>query len=157
MKGTGLLCFVGHLAVERNQFGLVLMAMKVCTCIYISILFHAIIVSDIYNILLLYFLTVPDLVVFANSSFTNINGRRELNQGLSVLNFRQLFSFRTTEENVQGVFLTSYFNGPSDSDFILPNSNIGGTYTCKSGNQSQNVSVNLRSIRINLVMLLLWS
>uniref|UniRef100_A0A1X7UBR3 Ig-like domain-containing protein n=1 Tax=Amphimedon queenslandica TaxID=400682 RepID=A0A1X7UBR3_AMPQE len=88
---------------------------------------------------------IPDVAVFANSSFIIINGRRELNQGVSVLDFMRLFSFRTSEENSQGVFLTSYFNGlSSDSDFLLPDSNIGGTYMCMSGNQSQSVSVSLR-------------
>lgn len=86
---------------------------------------------------------VQDVTEFMNSSFTNIGSRRNLNDGLSVRDFRGLYSFRVSNGSLQGVFLISYINQP---DFILPNSSIGGTYTCLSGNNAISVSINVRSM-----------
>ena len=90
---------------------------------------------------------VQGITTFLNSSFTLTNdGKRKLNEGLSVHDFRrQLFSYSFDEsDNVQQ--LISYMDFESRSDFILPDSSIAGTYTCTSGNQSQAVSINLRSM-----------
>ena len=129
------------------------MAMKVCAC---NLFWSINTLLFIIYYLLFCFSTVQDAADFANSSFIIINNRRELNQGLSVLDFRQLFSFRLSEENFRGVYLTSYYNPNRRNDFILPNSSIGGTYTCMSGNQSQAVSVSLRSMyRSNDVLIMI--
>ena len=95
----------------------------------------------------IFYTAVQSITTFLNSSFTLTNdGERKLNEGLSVHDFRrQLFSYRSNEsDNVQ--YLISYIDFESRSDFILPDSSIAGTYTCTSGNQSQAVSINLRSM-----------
>ena len=78
-----------------------------------------------------------------SSSFTNIGSRRNLNDGLSVHDFRGLYSPRGSSWNLQGIFLISYID---KFGFILPNSSIGGTYTCLSGNNVISVSINVRSM-----------
>ena len=90
---------------------------------------------------------VQNITTFINSSFTLTNdGERKLNEGLSVRDFRrQLFTFNVDEfGSVQ--YLISYIGFEEEIGFILPDPSIAGTYTCTSGDQSQAVSINLRSM-----------
>ncbi|XP_019855088.1 PREDICTED: uncharacterized protein LOC109583981 [Amphimedon queenslandica] len=87
-----------------------------------------------------------------NSSFTSTNdGRRLLNEGVSISDFKGLYSHRNIDMELNLVdvtYLFSYIDFYGDGDFILPGTaNISGTYTCRSssGNYSQTISVNTRN------------
>ena len=89
---------------------------------------------------------------FISSSFTSAgNGRKNLSEGLSVSNFRALYSF--------GSVLLSFTNSQNigdshgSTDLILPNSSVDGSrYSCRTANQSQDVTIRLRSMCCQVVV-----
>uniref|UniRef100_A0A1X7SYM9 G-protein coupled receptors family 2 profile 1 domain-containing protein n=1 Tax=Amphimedon queenslandica TaxID=400682 RepID=A0A1X7SYM9_AMPQE len=86
---------------------------------------------------------VQNLSEFINSSFTSTNdGRRLLNGGFSIADFKGLYSHH--ESNV--AYLVSYLDFDRKDDFILPGTSISGTYTCRSlcRHHSQEISLNTR-------------
>ena len=90
---------------------------------------------------------------FIISSFTSAgNGRRNLSEGLTVNNFRGLYSL---ESYVLLSFINLLNNGDSDDELeaILPNSGVDGNrYTCRTANQSQDVTIRLRSMSCQVVV-----
>ena len=82
------------------------------------------------------FLSVQSTSSFIASSITNTS---ELSESVSIRDFRQLFQLSSSAAS----FLTSYVNG---SDVILPNSSIGGHYTCQAGNQMRNLTIIVSSM-----------
>ena len=97
-------------------------------------------------------LIVQNLTEFIISSFTSAgNGRRNLSEGLTVNNFRGLYSF----ESILLSFINLQNIGDSDcsTDLILPNSSVDGNrYTCRTANQSQDVTIRLRSMCCQVVV-----
>ena len=97
-------------------------------------------------------LIVQNLTEFISSSFTSAsNGRRNLSEGLTVNNFRGLYSF----ESILLSFINLQNIGDSDcsTDLILPNSSVDGNrYTCRTANQSQDVTIRLRSMCCQVVV-----
>lgn len=88
-------------------------------------------------------LLVQNLTEFTASSFTlTSNGRRNLNEGLSVNDFKGLYFFDAHSVSI----LTSYFDF-SQGGSLSPDSSIAGTYTCIGENESaQNVTINVISM-----------
>ena len=82
------------------------------------------------------FLSVQSIFSFIASSITNTS---ELSEGISIRDFRQLFKLSTPISSV----LATYVNG---FDVILPNSSIGGQYTCQAGDQMRNLSIIVSSM-----------
>ena len=88
-------------------------------------------------------LLVQNLTEFTASSFTlTSNGRRNLNEGLSVNDFKGLYFFDAHSVSI----LTSYTADFSHGGFLSPDSSIAGTYTCIGENESQNVTINVISM-----------
>lgn len=84
---------------------------------------------------------VPEESKFTNSSFTSArDGSRDLVEGVSVQDFRRVFLV----PNLGVSILRFYLN--TAEDVIQPNSSIAGTYTCRSGQESQAVNVSVRSM-----------
>ena len=73
---------------------------------------------------------------------------RLLNEGLSIGDFKGLYSYRVFDESITGTYLISYVDFERKGDFILPGTSISGSYTCRSssGDYSQTISVNTRSM-----------
>ena len=73
---------------------------------------------------------------------------RLLNEGLSIDDFKGLYSHQIVDEFDTGTYLVSYVDFEREGDFILPGTSISGSYTCRSssGNYSQTISVNTRSM-----------
>ena len=108
-------------------------------------------IGDIDLKMILNYFTVQNLTKFIDSSFTSTNdGMRLLNEGLSIEDFRGLYSHQFITQFATGTYLISYvdFRQEGVTDFILPGTNISGSYTCRSssGNYSQTISVNTRSM-----------
>ena len=101
------------------------------------------VLQDYILCIYLYLSLVQNLTMFANSSFTiSRDGRRNISEGVSLLDFRRLYHTNAT----QVANLTSYMYTESSIEFIRPDSSIAGTYTCTLNEfESLNVSVNVRS------------
>ncbi|XP_019848637.1 PREDICTED: uncharacterized protein LOC109580167 [Amphimedon queenslandica] len=74
---------------------------------------------------------VLDNMNFIASSITNTS---KLSEGVSIEDFRQLFQ----SSNSISSLMSSYVNG---SDIILPDSSIGGHYTCEDGDNLLNLTI----------------
>lgn len=101
------------------------------------------VLQDYILCIYLYLSLVQNLTMFANSSFTiSRDGRRNISEGVSLLDFRRLYHTNAT----QVANLTSYMYMGNSIEFIRPDSSIAGTYTCTLNEfESLNVSVNVRS------------
>ena len=87
-------------------------------------------------------LLVQNLTEFTASSFTlTSNGRRNLNEGLSVNDFKGLYFIGGHSASI----LTSYIDF-SQVVSLSPDLSIAGTYTCIGENESQNVTINVISM-----------
>ena len=73
---------------------------------------------------------------------------RLLNEGLSIEDFKGLYSHQIINKFDTVTYLISYVDFGREGDVILPGTNISGSYTCRSssGDYSQTISVNTRSM-----------
>ena len=90
-----------------------------------------------FSIILKIFLSVPTNINFITSSITNTS---KLSKGVSIRDFRQLFLQSSTSISS---LMSSYVNG---SDIILPDSSIGGQYTCQDGDEILSLTIIVSSM-----------